>query len=281
MQGDAYNVYYADVPDFVTSIVWNNGVKVRENNIDDPLLPYAHRTENIMCEYYDVGESETYPDGLDSFDNMIYVLEQGAQSFGNPVACEKGEWYYYYGDSCYGTVENGDKYDCLNPYHYHGPQDTYIVAGVEKLCGSSWDVYDINNEMIFNKETETFEITYKDVPAGNHEFMVTKNYQFRPLLPGNPDYNEAKVTVDGSTVKITYKEGVGVEVKVTAPLLGDVDLDGVISVMDATEIQLAIAKRKTLTAEQEKFADTDRDGKVSVMDATAIQLFVAKKITEF
>ncbi len=279
MNGDDYDIYYADVPDFVTSITWTNGVKVTD--INDPMFEYAHRTEHIMCEYYDVGESELYPDGLDSFENMIYVLDEDAKSMGNPVAEEKGEWYYYYGDSCYGTVKNGDKYDCLNPHHYHRPQDTYIVAGVEKLCGSSWDVYDTNNKMIFNEDTETFEITYKDVPVGNHEFMVTKNYQFGPLLPGNPDYNEAKVTVDGSTVKITYKVGVGVEVTVTPPLLGDVDLDGVISVMDATEIQLAIAKRKTLTDEQKQFADTDFDGEISIMDATAIQLYVAKKITEF
>jgi hypothetical protein len=51
--------------------------------------------------------------------------------------------------------------------------------------------------------------------------------------------------------------------------------------MDATEIQLAVAKKKTLTNEQEKLADTDFDGQTSIMDATAIQLFVAKKITEF
>ncbi len=279
MNGDDYDIYYADVPDFVTSIIWTNGVKVAD--INDPMFEYAHRTEHIMCEYYDVGESELYPDGLDSFENMIYVLDEDAKSMGNPVAEEKGEWYYYYGDSCYGTVKNGDKYDCLNPHHYHRPQDTYIVAGVEKLCGSSWDVYDTNNKMTFNEDTETFEIIYKDVPVGNHEFMVTKNYQFGSLTPENPDYNEAKVTVDGSTVKITYKVGVGVEVTVTPPLLGDVDLDGVISVMDATEIQLAIAKRKTLTDEQKQFADTDFDGEISIMDATAIQLYVAKKITEF
>ncbi len=279
---DELNIYYADVPDFVTSIEWNNGVEL-SGDVNDPMLPYAHKTVHIPCEYYDPGESPNYPDGTDSFDNMIFVLNGEYESF-TPIGCapgEIGEWYYYYGDSCYGTKKNGSKKDCLNPNHFYHKPDTYIVAGVEALCGSSWDLYDENNKMTFNEETGIYEITYKDVPVGNHEFMVTKNHEFGPITPGNPDYNEANVTVEGSTVTITYTVGVGVDVKVSPPLLGDVDLDGVISIMDATEIQLAMSKKITLDEKQERLADTDIDGEVSILDATAIQLFVAKKITEF
>ena len=64
-------------------------------------------------------------------------------------------------------------------------------------------------------------------------------------------------------------------------LLGDVDGDGKITIMDATEIQLHIAKTKTLTDDALSRADTDKDTKVSIMDATAIQRYIAKLISGF
>ncbi len=63
--------------------------------------------------------------------------------------------------------------------------------------------------------------------------------------------------------------------------LGDVDLDGSISVMDATVIQMAIAQKTTITEQQQALADTDKDGNVSIMDATVIQQKVAGLIAGF
>ena len=64
-------------------------------------------------------------------------------------------------------------------------------------------------------------------------------------------------------------------------LLGDVDNDSEISVMDATVIQRHVAKIKTLNDDQILRADTDKDKEVSVMDATTIQRLVAKIIDKF
>lgn len=61
-------------------------------------------------------------------------------------------------------------------------------------------------------------------------------------------------------------------------VLGDVDGDGEVSVMDATAIQLHIASLQTIPEDKLPAADADRDGDVSVLDATAIQLLVARLI---
>ena len=60
----------------------------------------------------------------------------------------------------------------------------------------------------------------------------------------------------------------------TTPLyeLGDVDLDGYISILDATEIQLILSAKKVGKPEQLAVADFDKDGGMSVLDATAISL---------
>ena len=61
----------------------------------------------------------------------------------------------------------------------------------------------------------------------------------------------------------------------TKTVLGDLDGDKQISILDATAIQLHIAQINILTTRQLKGGDTDGDGKVSVLDATEIQLHLA------
>ncbi len=60
--------------------------------------------------------------------------------------------------------------------------------------------------------------------------------------------------------------------------IGDVDGDGQVSIIDATEIQRHIAQLNTIPEDGLVFADADNDGEVSVIDATHIQRFVAQLI---
>lgn len=91
-------------------------------------------------------------------------------------------------------------------------------------------------------------------------------------------------TLGNNTAVIEYF-GVACEINVFVTdlpsILGDVDCDGEVSIMDATAIQLYSAKKAEFTEVQLKLADTDKDSEVSVMDATQIQRLLAKKITEF
>ena len=64
-------------------------------------------------------------------------------------------------------------------------------------------------------------------------------------------------------------------------LIGDVDNDGSVTIMDATDIQLYLAKTITLSDEAIKRADADGNLDISIMDATRIQLFLAQIIDKF
>lgn len=64
-------------------------------------------------------------------------------------------------------------------------------------------------------------------------------------------------------------------------LLGDVNGDGEITVVDATILQKYIVDQTTLDDETLNVADVNKDGAVTVVDATLIQKFVVKGITEF
>lgn len=61
-------------------------------------------------------------------------------------------------------------------------------------------------------------------------------------------------------------------------MLGNIDGDGDITIMDATAIQLHIAQLCPIPDERLECGDTDKDGEVSIMDATQIQLFIAQLI---
>lgn len=189
LKTDVEDVYYADVPDFVTGLVWNNGV---DGGMDQTAEIYtkAAQTVNIGAQWYDPYESPNYPDGIpeeEGFDGMIWVVDPDIAEI-NEVSLKQtcgGDWFYYYGDRCFGTVKGGE-------------------ADLEANCLSD-----------------------------DHEH--------------------------------------------NAVVVADADLDGKVSVMDATEIQLALAQFiEPLSEQAAKNADADGDGKVTVMDATEIQLVLAK-----
>lgn len=61
-----------------------------------------------------------------------------------------------------------------------------------------------------------------------------------------------------------------------ALLIGDANLNGEISVIDATAIQKYIAKMITLNDDAMLTSDVDKDGKINIKDATKIQKYLAK-----
>lgn len=58
-------------------------------------------------------------------------------------------------------------------------------------------------------------------------------------------------------------------------LLGDADLDGEVTILDATAIQRYLADYITLSDDAMKTADADRDGDITILDATVIQRWLA------
>ena len=53
-------------------------------------------------------------------------------------------------------------------------KQSYVVAGSEGLCGSSWNTTDSANAMTGNSDG-TYSITYTNVPAGTYEYKIALN----------------------------------------------------------------------------------------------------------
>ncbi len=83
-------------------------------------------------------------------------------------------------------------------------------------------------------------------------------------------------TVKANTVAVIYNresEDYGI--------IGDVNGDGQINVLDSTEIRKYAAQKVILDDRQLYVADVNDDGSVDVLDATEIQKFAVQKISEF
>lgn len=64
-------------------------------------------------------------------------------------------------------------------------------------------------------------------------------------------------------------------------LIGDVNFDGTVDVMDAVMVQLYATDNASFDDTQKYAADVNDDGNIDVLDAMDIQKFVSSKITEF
>ncbi len=90
-----------------------------------------------------------------------------------------------------------------------------------------------------------------------------------------PVYVYAINTGNGGNVFVSSKT-----VTITDPICGDVDLDGNITVLDATLVQMHLAELTELTGVTLNNADTEKDDIVSITDATKIQMYLAGLIEE-
>lgn len=62
----------------------------------------------------------------------------------------------------------------------------------------------------------------------------------------------------------------------TSDMLGDIDFDGEVSILDATLIQKSLVKMISLTDRQNAVADFNKDGVIDILDVTTIQKFLVK-----
>lgn len=99
---DDYYMHYADIPDFVTSIEWNNGV----DYTDESKAYDAVSTGELTCAGHE---------------NMVYyvdVFKPVVEVEGKPAQVS-GRWYYYYGNGCFGEKENGNAFNCIRSEYRH------------------------------------------------------------------------------------------------------------------------------------------------------------------
>lgn len=217
------------------------------------------------------------------------------------VTADENTMSYYHDGWVICTIQVGEdvvsifnEYDDVNDVTY----DYITCAGVgfvyngvtytdrREVKAISVDNFSMSGEgMIFTVEYENGEVevlTYDVLAYCYQEEYVTEgcartengiaNFYIESVFDENDEVVGYDIYTLGEVVSV---EGY---VEPSDYILGDVDNDGVLSVMDATAIQMHLAQIIPLADEQISKGDADGDGVVSVMDATEIQLFKAQLI---
>ena len=223
---DATQVYYCDVPEDSSTIIWNNGFD-GGNDATDPDYAKAIQTVDIASQFYSDGDSDIYDSeffaemeasyngdkaALGSFadnffydeeyglgfsfnyDNMIYVINPNMVSE-NPLSgkiTSGGEWYFYYGNGEYGkypTKEESVEKGTLYSSDYQPAKEAPETEPATDASSTASDIPETTTATVSTDVTEptTVSTPYLTVNA-------TSNYFPKATAEYNEATNEVTVT---------------------------------------------------------------------------------------
>ena len=140
----------------------------------------------------------------------------------------------------------------------------------------------------FNGCTELSSVTLNDTveSIGNYAFSNCPNLEYLELGRNITSIDKSAFSNDENLIlgvyKDTYAHSFAADnqipyILLDGPKLGDVNGDGMVDILDSTEIQKFAAELIELTDEQFELADINDDGFVDVMDALLVQKYVVGK----
>jgi len=261
----------------------------------------SNGTKTSEVETYEYNYSEKAPDGI-FFDNSsvnwntvyCYMYKDGSNAPAQwpGVQMTKGEdniWTVqipsgFENCNVLFTDNNGNQTPGAN-------EPGYTYSGGAMVCdGSDWKEHTVVNPTTPTQPTTapTQPTTVQTQPTtAKPEPTVTQAPITIPTLP----------TVAPTTVETEPTEDIIVipPSPTTAPttptnpignagdkyLYGDIDLNGKVSIKDATIVQKALSKLSTLSTIQLILADVNKDSKVNVKDSTTIQKYCANLTKSF
>ncbi len=233
-EDEKQNIWYSNVPSVATTFIFNNGVDGGEDP-DVPIYKKAAQTVNIPCEYPDPDEYASIPEGADSFDNCIFVIDPDQESINelSGVPTCGGTWYFYYEDGCFGSYAKDSANfvsvadNCKNPDHF---KDGVHVGYQEKE-----DPTDAPTEAPTDPPTEAPTDPPTEAPT---DPPTDPPVQY---LRGDYDQDEKITVMDATRAQNIIAELM--ERPEEAFLVAiDADGDGILNITDATRIQHVIAE---------------------------------------
>ncbi|MBQ8860736.1 MAG: CotH kinase family protein [Ruminococcus sp.] len=161
--------------------------------------------------------------------------------------------------------------------------DVYLnyLTKSAKMNFIRWDIVQEPQWIADHTQLKKCHATYKYNDEGNIIDLVysqDKSYTSYDKYVFEAEY---QYMIDWTNSRVAWMSSQYIDdYKPLSTVKGDADLDGVVSVMDATEIQLHLASLTTMSDYAIALADVDEDNVMSVMDATEIQLFLAQMVDE-
>ncbi len=213
-----------------------------------------------------------FEDGYDTLDKVIFeTTTKNAEytlyyvpTINDTPTTSKSKWVYL-GD---GTVDYSG-YICVDI-------DDFTIPDSNGSIAVSFDSSEV-------KTASTIGVSEWLVKSGSSDYIFLNNSEYNQSYI----YNNHTMTDVMDWYKTNNDDEVGgtfvikaLTTKSSSYALGDVNLDGIISINDATLIQKYLIKVAQLTDEQLSLADVDKNGIIDIRDATRIQKYLVGLIDE-
>lgn len=180
----------------------------------------------------------------------------------------------------------------------------YIISLADKSCEVTGLTYR-EDKRVTDVEVENFsesakdiifKLTYEggtkedvpviDVKFNDYTFRKQSKYIIAQTSKGMieftiPNHELVNTDIILSVFDINVKEKGADEPYPDDRVIGDVNGDGVVDILDATKIQMYASSKIVLNQDQLYCADVNDDGNVDVLDAAQIQKFAVNRISEF
>lgn len=194
------HIFKVDVPKSTGKIIFNATVDGGKPEDKLPQSAFAYQTIDINSELYEAGDDKYgfYPDGIESFDGMIFVIDEDAKSVNDYSGATTwgGDWFYYYGDGTYGIYPTKAEAEAAGKVLSDGqfPQTLQISP-------KSVDLF--TNDA----SKKSANITPNDPTA-----VATVEDDSIATITQDPETGVVTVTaVQDGTTKVTFKDAEGVE----------------------------------------------------------------------
>ena len=146
----------------------------------------------------------------------------------------------------------------------HKPEYTspYTLAWANDTATTN---YTVNGTIV----TLTFKVGNNAENGKSYPISLSYNYNNYEIY--DKDLNPVEFSISNGSISVTQS---------SAKLLGDVDGDGEVTIIDATLIQRYLVQLKVYAFDEEA-ADSDGDGEITIVDATFIQRWLAQIPTPY
>jgi len=147
----------------------------------------------------------------------------------------------------------------------------------ENLTAETEYEFTIYNESEAYREkwgTDTYDTIMElgtDIEATMYPFVYATNE-----IAFEVPYKNSNVTITFDLSDFDYVTKNGAKVRIDATdMRGDLNVDGIVTITDATEVQKGLANLITFTDNQKISGDVNGDGEVTIADVTIIQKYLA------
>lgn len=257
-------------------------------------MTFAFEANTLAQKYIDEGYSVYGISAILEGYNGIYYDPNGGDIRFNQIINSEGNYKVYQTLELY---KNGSYITDYSHYFTVNVIEPMYVYNLNAIVDEPKVGYKpsnaTTNESAFNVyNTEWYEVTGDgeydiSLMDSTDKFEAGKTYECWVTFVPNEGYvfvDNIKGTINGDYYSYGYRSWYEATLSRRFTVdesaeLGDVNMDGVVNVIDATLVQKYIAGLTELTDEQKKLANVNKDDVVNVMDATQIQKYCAGLIS--